>query len=245
MSHTLSKLLVAGIFIGFSASAANADTAGQGKTNIGDFYVGVSAGIVIPDDVNTSLSGSIPGYAVSGSGKYTFNAGPSVNLDAGYHINDYLAVEAELGYAGFSYNSLSGTLTVGATTATGSIGIDGTVDTVSGIANAIVTPWGRAGFSGFVPYAGGGLGFANSSTKINSVTVNGATYSVNSSRSDTNLAADAIVGFDYAASDRFSIGGRYRFAWVNSGRSFSSGGLTETTGDSYSHTFVANLAYHF
>ena len=245
MASSVGKALCAIMTIGLVSGAAHAETDRQGKMNIGDFYAGVSAGVIVPEDIKTTVSGSIANFASSGSGNYTFTVGPSISASAGYHLSNYLAAEAEIGYAVFWFKSLRGTLTVGANSATGSIGVDGNIENVTGFANAILTPLGRTGFWGVTPYVGGGLGLAHTSREINSFTVNGTTYAVSEHRSGTNLAADAILGFDYAASDKFSFGGRYRYMWVKSGRSQTSSGLTETTGDSSSHSFVANAAYHF
>ena len=245
MTRNISTALCAIMTIGLASGAAYAEADGHGKMNIGDFYISASAGVIVPEDITTTVSGSIANSASSGSGKYTFTAGPSINASVGYHLSNYLAAEAEIGYSVFWFKSLSGSLTVGTNSATGSIGVDGNVDNVTGFANAIFTPLGRTGFWGVTPYVGGGLGLAHTSREINSFTVNGTTYAVTEHRSGTNLAADAILGFDYAASDKFSFGGRYRYMWVKSGRSQTSSGLSETTGDSSSHAFVANAAFHF
>ncbi len=104
---------------------------------------------------------------------------------------------------------LQGTGTVsGSLTGSGAfnIGVNGSIGTYNGLVNAIVRPWGRAGFGGFSPYFGGGLGFSNWDSHINGISPNGSSATVNSNGDETDLAADCILGFDYAINSQMSIG---------------------------------------
>ena len=236
-SISLAALAVAIAFVGSAASTAgNAADAVQ-TANYGNAYVGVGAGVLIPQSTSWTMSGS-----VTGSGTINYNDGAAIIGMAGYHFNDYLASEAELGYSSFDYSNLSGTLTAGSTTASGSIGINGSVDAVIGLANGIVTPWGNKGFS---PYIGGGLGFANYNTKVNSLTVGTTTVGVNSSNNATDLALDAIVGLNYAVTDKFSIGGRYQYLWFDSSSTTTTGSLTVNEGNFGASIITAQLTYNF
>ncbi|HEX7968008.1 MAG TPA: hypothetical protein VF502_07300, partial [Stellaceae bacterium] len=66
-----------------SAQAAQAQLGPSARTNIGQAYVGVSAGIIIPDDVHVSFTGDL-----NGSGDFSFSAGPAFTALIGYHVND-------------------------------------------------------------------------------------------------------------------------------------------------------------
>ena len=203
------------------------------RQDIGNAYVGASAGLVIPNDVHETFSGTAPG-AINGSGDFSMKTGAAVTGLIGYHLNDYIAGEAELGYAAFDYDSFSGTFNG----VPSSVSIDGRVDTVLGFVNAIVTPIGR---SRFTPYFGGGVGFASFDDKVDSI----GGFAVNSSSSGTDFAANFIAGFDVAVADRWSVGGRYRFVWLDSGATASNGVTTIKRDNATFHVLTANASFHF
>src|ERR1017187_1372531 len=100
-SISLAALAVAIAFVGSAASTAgNAADAVQ-TANYGNAYVGVGAGVLIPQSTSWTMSGS-----VTGSGTINYNNGAAIIGMAGYHFNDYLASEAELGYSSFDYSNL-------------------------------------------------------------------------------------------------------------------------------------------
>ncbi len=177
-----------------TAEAAPSAADGTQTTNYGNFYVGLGAGVVVPESTSVTISGSI-----TGSGNVNYDDGAAVLGMVGYHFNDFVAGEGELGYSSFDYNNISGSLTAGSLgTITGTIGVNGSVSTVVGLFNAIITPLGKNKLS---PYIGGGLGFASTDAKVNSLSANGTTALVNSSNSETDLAADGIVGLNFAVTD--------------------------------------------
>jgi opacity protein-like surface antigen len=197
---------------------------GTETANYGNFYVGLGAGIVVPESTSVTISGSI-----TGSGNVNYDDGAAVLGMLGYHFNDFVAGEGELGYSSFDYNNVSGSLTAGGLgTISGTIGVNGNVSTVVGLFNALITPLGKNKIS---PYVGGGLGFASTDAKVNSLSANGLTATVNSSNNETDLAADGIVGLNFAVTDNLSLGGRYQYLWVNRSSSASAGGVTEKSGD--------------
>ena len=235
------SLAVAGLALAVGTQA-HAQQAQRATINMGNGYIGVQGGVVVPDDIHVNVSGTSGGVAVTGSGDFSFDAGGAATVFAGYHINNWLAAEGELGWVGYDYDALNGTITAGGTSS-GKININGDVTAWVGFVNAIIAPWGRDGFS---PYVGGGIGFANYDNKINTIS-NAAfgTLAVNSSQSTTDFAANVILGFDYPVSDAFSLGARYRFVWINSGTTQTGGGLVGKTDDATLHVFTVNASYHF
>lgn len=200
------------------------------------FYGRVDAGIVIPEDVSFSASASQSGVSVNAGGTIERKAGYTVSGAIGHKINPYIAAEVEAGYSKFDYDKVTGNLTAtsGGTnyTVAGSANIDGSIQTVTAMANAILTPFGRKP-TRFSPYVGLGLGIAYSKDEINSID----TLQVNASENDTNLVANGILGFDYKLNKKTSIGAKYRYLWANSGEN----GFDDMT----AHTITANVTFNF
>ncbi len=204
----------------------------------GDFYGGVGVGAVIPQSTKVDISGS-----VTGAGDINFKSDVAVMGMGGYHFNKYLSGEIEIGYASVDYDDISGTLTAGNLgTGSGSIGVDGSASAILGLFNGIVTPWGAKGFS---PYFGVGVGFAATETKVNRLTFQGNTETVNSKHSETFFAMDALAGANYSITDKLSLGGRYQYLWIDSGNTSSGGGVTGREGDFNAHVITAQLTYSF
>ncbi|HEX7968885.1 MAG TPA: outer membrane beta-barrel protein [Stellaceae bacterium] len=211
------------------APEAQAQLAQPATMNVGRAYVGVSPGVIIPNDLHGTFSGGLVG-----SGDISFKAGPTVTGFIGYHFNDVLAGEGELGFATFDEDKFSGTFNGVPVSAS----IDGRIDSFVAFGNLIVTPLGR---SGFAPYIGGGVGVASLDQKINSI--NGV--AVNTSSSESHFAANLMLGFDIAVARRWSVGGRYRFLWVNASSTDTSGGVTTKQDDFTAHVLTATATFHF
>ena len=218
--------LAAALVIGFAAGEAKAQAA---VMPLGQAYVGVSGGFIIPQDINNTFSG-----AITGSGKLSFKTGGAVDGFVGYHFTPILALEGEFTYASFDADSFSGTLN-GVTIAAP---IDGHVNAVTGLANLIVTPLGRGRFT---PYLGAGVGFASFEEKVDSI---GGTF-VGERDNFTDLAANFIAGMDVAIVPRWSVGVRYRFFWVNTGGTTTSAGISVKQDDFTAHVITANATFHF
>lgn len=226
------KLLVAvaiGTTLSTSAAQAGNLNSPAGTLNSDPCYIGLSVGAMVPNNIGFSMSGTF-----SGSGDMTLNTGPAVLGMAGCHINDYLSVEEDLGYASHDWNSLNLNGAV--------FGMSGHAHSVIGLANAFIYPLAQSHFS---PYIGGGFGFVNVDSSIDYLTLGGTTIPVNSSSNETDLAADAVVGLDYSISNRVSIGGRYQFMWINSGSTETSSGLTIKSDDFTGNLFTAQVTYRF
>jgi opacity protein-like surface antigen len=198
--------------------------------NYGRAYVGASAGFVIPSDLHASFGGGL-----AGSGDFSFKTGAAGSGFIGYHFNDMLAGEAELSVASADADRFSGTINGDSFL----VPIDGSLTTVLVLANAIYKPLGaRAAFS---PYIGGGIGFASIDDSINSI----GGVGVASTGSETDFAANFLVGMDFAIVDRWSVGARYRFVWINTASSATSGGINTSIDNLTEHIITATATYHF
>jgi opacity protein-like surface antigen len=227
------------IALASSQASAAAPTMQPASANFGNFYVGASAGLVIPESTKISITGSV----VTGSGEITYKNAAAFTGFVGYNITDNLAGEAELGYSSVDYDNISGTLTAGSLSPiSGKINVSGHNDAVLGLFNAIVHPLGKRSLS---PYVGAGVGFADIDSKVNSLSAGGSTASVNASQSETDLAVNGIAGVDLAVTDNLSIGGRYRYLWINSAASTTASGVTGKTGDFTAHVLTAQATLHF
>lgn len=223
----LSALLL--ISVALLAHDAHAQATRYGAINIGNAYAGISGGVIIPDKLHANFSG-----AIAGSGDLSFKVGPVGTGFVGYHLDDYLAGELEVGYASFDEDNFSGTLNG----VSGSATINGNLKTIIGFANVIVTPFGR---SGFVPYIGAGPGFAYFDENINSI----GGIPVNETSKETEFAANIVAGFEAAVGARWSLGARYRFVWANTSSSTTSFGTTTKEDAFTAHIITANATFHF
>jgi opacity protein-like surface antigen len=211
------------------AQEAHAQIAPPATMNFGRAYAGASAGIVIPNDLHTTFGGGI-----AGSGDFSFKAGAAGTGFVGYHFNDFLAGEGELGVASSDTDKFSGTLNGIAISAP----IDGSLTTVLGFGNVVATPLGHANFT---PYIGGGIGFASVDNTINSI----GGVGVASTGRETDFAANLMLGFDFAVVDRWRVGARYRFVWINTASSATSGGINASIDDLTEHIITATATFHF
>ena len=202
----------------------------------GPLYGGVDVGVIIPQDMTARASG-----AIAGTGHLSLNAAGAVAGVVGYDLSDRLSAEGELGWSLYDPFKLSGSFTSGGA-ALPDLALNGDFNTVFALANALYRPWGRLGR--FSPYLGGGIGLVYRDWSI--TTQPNAARSLSLTGNAVDFAADAVLGLDYAVTDRFSLGGRYRFLWIDSdGGSLSGGGVTLTHGNVYAHLLTATLTYRF
>jgi OmpA-OmpF porin, OOP family len=212
-----------------AAPAALAQTAMPVTQDVGHFYFGAAAGVIIPQDLHSTFSG-----AVAGSGDLSFDAGAAFTGLVGYHLTEQLTLEGELGFGRFDISNFSGVFNGVAVNAA----VDGHIDTFSGFGNVIATPWGRQGFS---PYFGVGIGFVNFDQRLDAI--GGAT--LNTSSSETDFAANLVAGFDMPLVDRWTIGARYRFIWANTESTTVSNGVATHQDDFFAHVITANATFKF
>lgn len=195
----------------------------------GEFYAGVHGGIVLPNDTHISASG-----VATGSGDISYKTGYQFGGFMGYKFTPMLAGEMQIDYSQADYDKLSGTLNG----TSGNADINGSISAFTGLANVIVSP---VKMGGFAPYLGAGAGMAFAHSEISSI----AGVAVGSDNDETDLALDALLGFNYDLSKDLSIGARYQYLWVDSGSSDTASGLTLKQDDFTAHILTARLNWKF
>lgn len=211
-------------------------------------YAGVDAGAIIPQSISWHASGTSNGVTVVGSGDLNFDPGAAAGIFVGYRFSPWWAIEGNFEYAGLELHSLTGSGTVsGSVSAGGSftLGLKGHIDTYSNLFNVLFYPYANQGFYGITPYIGGGVGFSNIQTTLDSISAGGVTANVNASDSETDFAANGIIGFDVGVMPNLTIGARYRLLYVNVGSAISGGGIVASNGDFIGHVLTANATWHF
>lgn len=235
---------VAALLLGVAPFAAEAQTVALPH----GLYAGVDAGVIVPESIGIHGSSSSGGETVTGNGNLNFDTGAATGLILGWHINPFVAVEGNFEYAGFDLHSMSGTLTASGPTSgtiSGSIGLQGHINTYNGLFNAIWSPLGEGKWYGFSPYIGAGIGFSHISESLTGVTIAGTTFTGNASQDNTDFAANGIVGFDYAVMPQLTIGARYRLLYINTASGSSSNGVFGSMDDFIGHVITANATWHF
>lgn len=203
----------------------------------GRAYLGIEAGAVLPEDIGVSAATNAGGVTVTGSGDISLETGLALGVIGGYQITDWLIGEAELAYAAFDYDKISGSVTINDGTSNvvinGSARIDGDISTVLGMANLLFTP--LIDTSGHIqPFIGGGIGFAAYDETVNSID---GTALTGASHSDTVFAWQFKTGIDVAVTDDVTVGGRYGYLTAQSG--------TEYTEDLAAHSLMLSASYRF
>jgi len=125
----------------------------------------------------------------------------------------------------------------------GSVRTDGNIGSLAGLVNIVVVPFGGAG--SVTPYFGGGIGFASSHVSLRSADVLGSTLPLDVSSSETDLAADLLVGVDYKVGTRGYIGLAYQFVRISASNLGSTGTLRAKTGAIESHFLGALFELRF
>lgn len=200
MNRTLASLSVFTFFV--CGSAAHAAGVSFGKTNS---YAQVSLGAALPDDLE--FAASTP--AITGAGSIELDTGFAASVAVGYYFADWLAFEAEAGYAGVDASTLSGAATLaGPTVIAGSVSIEGDIQTLPIYLNAVVRPH----VGEIMPYVGGGVGGLWYEASVDSV----AGIPVNESTSDFVFSAHADAGIEFEVGSNILMGVRYRYTWVDS-----------------------------
>ena len=209
------------------------------------FYAGIDAGVIIPQSVSLHLGGAVGGTALNFSGDLNLDTGPATGIIVGYRVSPWWGVEGNFEYAGLGFDSIKGAGTFGGTPFSTNIGLRGHINTFNGLANVLFYPTANQGWYGMTFYVGGGVGFSNVNSSIDSFTVQGTTFTGTSSHSETDLAVNGIVGFDVPVMPQLTIGARYRFLYVNIEDAVSGSGLTGSNGGFMGHVITANATWHF
>ncbi len=204
----------------------------SGTTKYGNSYVRIDAGTMWVRDIDFNSAMSAHGVSTTAGGNYSFDMGFTVGGAVGYRFSKRMRAELEMNYGSADFDSINGTMTVTSGGAnrnvSGSLAVSGDVTQMGGMANVI---FDIGTDDKFVPYIGGGLGFFNVKSKISKI----GSLAVTGEETDTYLAANMTVGGDYRLKDKVSIGGRYRYLWVNSQK--------EGLEDMASHALMATVTF--
>src|SRR6185437_14478759 len=93
---------VAALLVGVAPFAAEAQTMALPH----GLYVGVDAGVIVPESISLKGSETSGGTTVTFNGDLNFETGAATGLTLGYHVNPFVAVEGNFEYAGFDLHSL-------------------------------------------------------------------------------------------------------------------------------------------
>ena len=179
------------------------------------WFFGIAGGAIVPG--NLTATGTVNlGLPITVKADTRFETGFAADGVLGYQINQYLALEGQVGAATFDIKSFNMSVRVLGQSASVKLAADGDVDIYTGFVNAIVTP---VGIGRVTPYFGGGIGAANMQTRLNSLSAGDFIIPVGTSDSETDLAAQAIVGVDVKVNPALSFGARYSFMWIDIGES--------------------------
>jgi len=196
-------------------ASALAAPAFAGEVENGNNYARLSAGAIIPEDIN--------GTAGATAVKLRFDAGWTVSAAVGTWLDDNIALEGELGYLSADFKD--------GTAAGVTVAIDGNFESTLLMANLNYHFAGRK--ATFDPYIGVGAGAAFSKIDLNSI---GGTP-VNQSGSSTDAAAQATAGLNFNVDSGVSLGVQYRYLYTDTG----SNGTDAFT----AHNLTANVTFAF
>jgi len=237
-------LLAAAGPVTFAAPASSSELDRHNIENVGNFRVGVDAGAFIPNRVSWNGSGTINSLPVVASGQISSNTGSAVGGLFGYAFNDYLNVDLDVGYVSSSFRKFDGTVSVaGLGNFGGSMSLTGRVETIAGFLNALITPLGTNGR--LTPYFGAGPGLAHSKARLQSFTVGPVTLPVNSTSSETDFAADGVLGFDIKLTRQLELGVAYEYVWINAKHLGSGSGIDANNGSVSGQIVGLLLEYRF
>jgi len=190
-----------------------------------DYYVSLGVGPIIPFDADARLSGRL-----TQSSSLQFNAAGFIAGFVGYQVTDRIAVEGEFGWSLYDPRRFA------------NIPLNGDFDTLLGVVHGIYRPFGSLGR--WTPYVGAGIGAAVLNWSVSAQPQ--ATTQFDVRGSSVNLALDGVLGLDYAITPHFSMGGRYRYLWLNTdGGTLTGSGVTLTHGNAQAHTLMATGSYRF
>lgn len=204
------KLILASALVGVLATPAFA-----GEVENGNNYARLSAGAIIPEDIN--------GTAGATSVKIKFDTGWTVSAAVGTWLNDNIALEGELGYLSADFKD--------GTAAGVTVAIDGNFESTLLMANLNYHFAGKK--AAFDPYIGVGAGAAFSKIKLNSV----GGIAFNQSDTSTDAAAQATAGLNFNVDSGVNLGVQYRYLYTDTG----SNGTDAFT----AHNLTANVTFAF
>lgn len=186
-----------------------------GEVESGNNYARLSAGAIIPEDIN--------GTAGATAVKLRFDTGWTVSGAVGTWLDDNVAIEGELGYLSSDFKD--------GTAAGVTVAIDGKFESTLLMANLNYHFAGKK--AAFDPYVGVGAGAAFSKIDINSV----GGVPINQSDTSTDAAAQATAGLNYNVDSGVSLGVQYRYLYTDTGGNGSDAFTA--------HNLTANVTFAF
>ena len=199
-------------------------TAQTSSAQVGNFYMSIAGGAIMPNDIETNVSGVF-------NETDEVDTGAGITLALGYDSPIGIRLEGEVGYGRTSFGDFRGTL-LGAPISGDASDID--INIYTFYVNAF---YGfKLPLSPIVPWIGGGVGFGHIHQESGTITQNGTPINVGSS-SSTEFSANGQVGIDIELSKNLVLLPSYRFMWIDSGDSF--------TDDFIAHSFWLGLRYNF
>ena len=202
--------VVAAVLIGASTPAVAADLAPEPVAE-NNWYLSLQGGWKFSEDLDDDLDATHGGTEPGNSAELSIETddGWRIGGALGYRLNDWLAVEAEVGYMEQDFNSAD--FEEGEGEFDGLAGeefdLGGDISILTGMINGLVgVPVG-----GLIrPYVGAGLGVAH----INAdASISELGFSLDDS--DTVFAAQAFAGVDVPITESVAIGGRVRYLHVD------------------------------
>jgi opacity protein-like surface antigen len=187
----ISKILLATTMLCAMSEPAIADEVSNGNA-----YAKLSAGAIIPEDIDIDAGGGL-------TGSMTFDTGWTASGAVGFWLNDSFALEGELGYLAADFDELKA--------GGGAAKVDGDFNSIFGFVNANLHLSGRD--AAFDPYIGAGVGFARSEVSVDSV--GGVVF--NASDDSTDAALQGSAGFDFNLGGGTKIGAQYRYLYTDTG----------------------------
>ena len=208
------------------------------------FRVGIFAGGVGMNSVRWSGAGTLNTLPFSAAGHIDTKTGTAFGGLLGYAVNPYLNLELDGGLVTNRFKDFEGTIAIaGVGTFNGQIPVSGRVQTIAAIFNALITPLGRG--NRVNPYFGGGVGVAHSSAELEQFSIGPAAFPMGSDSSETDLAADAIIGFGVDLTPQWGVGIAYQYLWIDTKHLGSGAGLQANTGHTTGHVIGLVLEYRF
>ena len=248
-SSFMRRLLVALGLATFTAAAipqnaSSAELMEQSVASVGNYRVGAFAGAFIPNRASWNGSGTINALPFAASGHISLNTGSAVSGLVGYAFNSYLNVDLALGRVASNFEKFDGTVSIaGLGSLSGSMPLSGRIHTTAGFVNFLITPVGTDGR--LTPYFGIGPGFANSTARLQSFSVGPAILPINSTSSETDPAADVVLGFDVKMTPQLEIGLAYEYVWIDAKHLGSGSGIQANAGHVSGHILGLVLEYRF
>jgi outer membrane protein W len=216
----------------------------QEDPRTGDIRVGIFAGGVAMNTVSWSGTGTLNSLPASAAGHVDTKTGTAFGGLLGYGFNSYLNIELDAGVVTNRFKSFEGAIAIaGVGSFNGKIPVSGRIQTIATFMNGLVTPLGQD--NGVVPFFGIGIGLAHSSARLDQFTIGPVAFPVGSHSSETDLAADATIGFDVKLTPEIGLGIAYQYMWIDSKHLGSGVGFQANTGHTTGHVLGVLLEYEF